>query len=88
MELLNLKFSSIEIIGFGLIAFVIFVAFKAMSKGIPLILKEHDKKKAFLRYFTVIEILVWVIYTIFVIQQLSDSNHILFYLNNPFISQF
>jgi len=76
MELIDLKFSSFEIIGFGLIAFVIFLAFKAMSKGIPFILKEYDKKKAFIRYFTLLEILVWVIYTIFVIQQLSDSNHI------------
>lgn len=76
MEILNLKFSSFEIIGFALIAFVIFLVFKAMAKGFPLVLKQPEKKRAFMRYFTLIEILVWVIYTIFVIQQLSDSNHI------------
>lgn len=76
MDILDLKFSSFELIGFALIAFVIFAVFKAIAKGFPLILKQADRKRAFSRYFTVIEILVWVIYTIFVIQQLSDSNHI------------
>lgn len=76
MDNFDLKFSSFEIIGFALIGFVIFAIFKALSKGLPLILKQPERKRAFSRYFTLIEILAWVIYTIFVIQQLSDSNQI------------
>ena len=76
METFDIKYSYFEIIGFALIALLIFFILRLLEKALPFILKQPDKKKAFSRYFTIAQILVWIIYFIFVIQQLSDSNHL------------
>ncbi|NPD84042.1 mechanosensitive ion channel [Lentimicrobium sp. L6] len=76
METWDLKFSNIEIIGLALIAFILFIILKVIAKAFPYLIKQPERKKAFLRYFTISEILFWILYTIFVIRELSDSNQI------------
>lgn len=76
MDALNLRFSSIEIIGFATIAFVIFLVLKGLAKGLPFVIKKSDRKRRFTKYFSLVEVFVWILYTIFVIQQLSDSNQL------------
>jgi len=76
MEAIDLKFSSFEIIGFAAIALLLFLLLKALAKGLPYIIKKSDRKKLFSRYFSLFEVFVWILYTIFVIQQLSDSNQL------------
>lgn len=76
METWDLKFSNIEIIVLALVAFVLFIILKVIAKTLPYLLKQPERKKAFLRYFTISEILFWILYTIFVIRELSDSNQI------------
>lgn len=76
MEALDLRFSNFEIIGFAAIAFVLFLLLKGIAKGLPYIIKLSDRKKRFTKYFSLVEVFVWILYTIFVIQQLSDSNQL------------
>lgn len=76
MEAIDLRFSNFEIIGFAAIALILFLILKGFAKGLPYIIKKTDRKKHFSRYFSLIEVLVWILYTIFVIQQLSDSNQL------------
>jgi len=68
-----LKFSNFELLGFGLIAFILFIFLQVLGKGLPYVIKQPEYKRVFLKYFTMSEIFVWIVYTIFVIQQLSDS---------------
>lgn len=76
MEALDLRFSSFEIIGFATIALVLFLLLKGLAKGLPFIISRADRKKQFSKYFSLAEVFIWVLYTIFVIQQLSDSNQL------------
>ena len=76
MEAFDLQFSSFEIIGFAAFAFVLFLVLKAAAKGLPFIIKKQEYKKTFAKYFTLAEVFIWILYTIFVIQQLSDSNQL------------
>jgi len=76
MEAIDLRFSNFEIIGFAAIALLLFLFLKALAKGLPFIIRKSDRKKHFSRYFSLIEVFVWILYTIFVIQQLSDSNQL------------
>lgn len=76
METWDLKFSNFEIIGLALIAFMLFIVLKLISKALPYLIKQPERKKAFLRYFTISEIIIWILYTIFVIRELSDSNQL------------
>lgn len=76
MESIELKFSNFELLGFGLIAFILFIFLQVLGKGLPYVIKQPEYKRVFLKYFTISEIFVWIVYTIFVIQQLSDSNHL------------
>jgi hypothetical protein len=76
MEALDLRFSNFEIIGFAVIAFVLFLILKGLAKGLPFIIRNTDRKKQFSKYFSLLEVFVWILYTIFVIQQLSDSNQL------------
>lgn len=76
MESLDLKFSSFELIGFAFIALILFLILKALEKVVPYLIKDPEKKKVFTKYFTISEIFVWIAFTIFSIQKLSDSNHI------------
>lgn len=76
MEALDLRFSNFEIIGFVAIAMVLFLLVKAIAKMLPFIIKQPERKKSYDKYFSLFEIFVWLLYTIFVIQQLSDSNQL------------
>ncbi len=76
MEALDLRFSNFEIIGFAAIALVLFLLLKTIAKILPFIIKQHERKRSYDRYFSLFEIFVWLLYTIFVIQQLSDSNQL------------
>jgi small-conductance mechanosensitive channel len=76
METIDLQFSNFEIIGFAAIAVVIFLLLKGLFLGFPFIIKNWEKQKSFQKYYGVFEIVVWVLYVIFVIQQFSDSNQL------------
>ncbi|OYT16483.1 MAG: hypothetical protein B7C24_07560 [Bacteroidetes bacterium 4572_77] len=76
MDIFELKFSNMELIGFSFMAIVILFALLGLRKFIPMLIKNPDKEKDFRRYFTMVEIMIWIVFTVFVIQQMSDSNQI------------
>jgi hypothetical protein len=76
MEALNLRFSNFEIIGFAAIALVLFLTLKTIARLVPYVIKQPELKKSFDKYFSLFELFVWLLYTILVIQQLSDSNQL------------
>jgi len=76
IETFELKFSNMELLGFAILALLLFLVLKALEKGLPYILKQPEKKQILIKYFTIIEIFIWIGFVIFGIQKLSDSNQI------------
>lgn len=76
METFELKFSNIELFAFAIIALALLLIFRAIRNWVPFIIKNIDRNRAFHRYFTLVEIFIWIIFIIFSIQKLSDSNQV------------
>lgn len=76
MDFLDIQFSNIELFGFAIMALLLFFLLKLAEKGLPFLIKNHDNKLKFSRYYNIIEIFVWLGFIIYIIQKLSDSNQI------------
>jgi len=76
MESLGIQFSNFELLIAILLALLLFVVIRFAEKAIPFFIKDYEKKRSFIRYFSLIEIFIWVLYTVFLIQSFSDSNQI------------
>jgi len=76
MESLDIQFSNFELLGILFLAIILFIAIKLAEKLIPFLIKDYEKKRGFKRYFAIIEIFIWIAFTIFAIQKLSDSNQL------------
>lgn len=74
MEALGIHFSLFEIVGFAAISLILFLIIKGLKYGLPFLIKQPDHKKKLHKYFGFFELFFWLIYTVFVIQQLSNSN--------------
>ncbi len=76
MESFDIQFSSFELIGIAFIALLLFALIKVAEKLVPYLIKDYENKRGFIRYFSIIEIFIWIAFTIFAIQKLSDSNQV------------
>jgi len=76
MEAFDIQFSSFELIGLAFMALLLFAVIRTAEKLIPYLIKDYENKRGFKRYFTVVEIFIWISFTIFAIQKLSDSNQV------------
>ena len=76
MESLGIQFSNFELLIAILLAIILFAVIRFAEKAIPFFIKDYEKKRSFIRYFSLIEIFIWVLYTVFLIQSFSDSNQI------------
>jgi len=76
MESFDIQFSNFEIVGIAFIALILFALLRVAEKTLPYLIEKYENKKGFKRYFTIVEIFIWISFTIFVIQKLSDSNQI------------
>lgn len=76
MESLDIQFSNFELVAYGFLAVLLFLLVKTAEKVIPYLIKNHQTKRNFKRYFTIVEVFIWIFFTIIAIKKLSDSNQV------------
>ncbi len=76
MENQFLTFSNFELLFFGSIAVLLFVALLVFKRFVPFLIKSQIKKGLLKQYMPIIEVIVWLLFIIFTIQQFFDSNQL------------
>jgi len=74
MEPLGIHFSNSELFVFIILGLLLFGVLRIIERVIPIIIKSFEKKRDFKRYFSIIEMFVWMFFSVLMIQKFSDSN--------------
>ncbi|MCK5775897.1 MAG: mechanosensitive ion channel [Bacteroidales bacterium] len=76
MESLGIQFSNSELLVSIFLALLLFVVLRFIEQTIPFLIKSQERKRDFNRYFYVVEMFIWIFFTVLLIQRFSDSNQI------------
>lgn len=74
MENEFITFSNFELLVFGGMAILLFVALLILKRFLPFLIKSETKKSLLKQYMGIIEIGIWSLFIVITIQQFSDSN--------------
>lgn len=69
-----LTFSNFELLLFGAIALILFLALLLLKRFIPFLIHSETKKTLLKQYMAIIEVSIWSLFLIVAIQQFSNSN--------------